>query len=168
MLDELQEAGIPVMETQNRGFDHGVFIPLLPAYPQAEIPIVQISIHKQLDPEVHLRLGKALRSLIDDTVGLVTTGNSYHNLPKMFVPTQESIYASEQFDAWLTETLACPESERWNRLVNWSSTPYARDCHPREDHLIPLMVAVGAAGDFPFKPIWRGRFNGLLLSSFGR
>lgn len=166
VADVLNQAGFSVKKDRVRGFDHGVFVPLSVAYPKVEIPIVQISIHHSLDPDLHLNLGKALSVLVSDGYSLITTGNSYHNLRRIFNPTPQAIAASEDFDAWLVETLQLPESRRWEALLDWSHAPHAYECHPREEHLIPLFVAVGAAGGTPLIPFWQGHMNGLNISSF--
>lgn len=163
----LKAAGLTIGRTVSRGFDHGVFVPLSLSSEARDRPIIQVSLHHSLDAERHLQLGQALQPLIDQGYGIVTTGNSYHNLRKIFHPDSVSIAASEQFDDWLVSTLQLPQPERWRALLEWESVPYARECHPRQEHFVPLLVAVGAAGDMPLVPIWQGRMNGMKISSFG-
>lgn len=139
----LQNAGFAAQSDGSRGFDHGVFVPLAAAYPEANVPVLQLSIRSDYDPEAHLAVGRALAPLRKEGVLIVGSGLSYHNL-QQFGPGAEA--SSREFDAWLTETICESISERRNeKLRNWSSAPSARLAHPREDHLIPLMVAAGAA-----------------------
>lgn len=126
----------------SRGYDHGVYVPLLIAFPQADVPVIQVSLRSDLSPAQHLRLGEALSPLREDDVLIVGSGFSYHNLRA--IPDRTG--ASEVFDKWLFESLcvSSPE-ERRERLLRWSEAPAARAAHPREEHLIPLMVCAGAA-----------------------
>ena len=136
-------AGFDTRADNLRGFDHGVFVPLAAAYPAADIPVLQLSIRSDYDPETHLAVGRALAPLRKEGVLIVGSGLSYHNL-RQFGPQAQ--IPSREFDAWLTDTVCQSSSEQRNeKLSNWTSAPSARAAHPREDHLIPLMVAVGAA-----------------------
>lgn len=139
----IEAAGLPSGLDGERGFDHGAFTTLFPMYPEADVPVVQLSMQHGYDPARHLALGRALAPLRDEGVLIVGSGLSYHNL-RAFGPTAKS--ASGQFDAWLQQALlqATP-AERSKLLLQWSGAPAARQAHPREDHLLPLMVAVGAA-----------------------
>lgn len=166
VLALIAAAGLPARLDDRRGFDHGTFAPLVVMYPQADVPVIQVSMKVGLDPAEHLALGRALAPLRDEGVLIVGSGLSYHNL-RMFVP--QGRVPSQVFDHWLQETLlGVSPVERETRLLHWAEAPAARTAHPREDHLIPLMVAVGAAyseqatcvyheGDF---------FGGLAVSSF--
>lgn len=139
----LTAAGIDSAEDAQRGFDHGVFIPLKLTYPEAQIPTTQLSLVKGLDPQQHLEIGKALAPLRDEGVLIIGSGMSFHNLKVFGRDNRES---STAFDDWLTKSIAAPEAERDLALAEWVKAPHARACHPREEHLIPLMVAAGAAG----------------------
>lgn len=141
----LDGAGLASAEAPARGFDHGAFVPLKLAYPEAEIPTVQLSLKSGLDPAEHLALGRALEPLRDEGVFLVGSGMSYHNMRGFGRP--EALAASAAFDAWLTETVALPRERRDPRLTAWEAAPFAREVHPREEHLLPLMVIAGAAGE---------------------
>lgn len=126
-----------------QGFDHGTFAPLAVMYPEADVPILQLSIRSDYDVEAHLGAGRALRALREEGVLMIGSGLSYHNL-RMLGPAGAK--PSSEFDAWLRESLCASVGEARNeRLRQWESAPSARMAHPREDHLIPLMVAVGAA-----------------------
>ena len=146
----LSQADIVSRFDAERDFDHGTFIPLKLAFPEADIPIVQVSLCNHLDPAEHLDIGKALQPLRDEGVLIIGSGMSYHNMQAIMRNMHGSHRAnpeSEQFDAWLTEILtAAPPDRREQSLVMWDKAPAARSAHPREEHLLPLHVVVGAAG----------------------
>lgn len=162
VLAALRNGNIPVAENTDRGLDHGVFIPLMLAYPTPCIPIVQISLKSNLDPSDHLEIGKALAPLRDQGVFIIGSGNSYHNLSKFFNADAAALSDANAFDSWLTEALAQDHKSRWRLLKEWQNAPAARRCHPREEHLLPLHVVVGAAGIDPCHTTWRGTSNGLV------
>ncbi len=139
----LQAAGLAVHVDAARGFDHGTFAPLVVMYPNADVPVLQLSMRHRYDPREHFALGRALAPLRDESVLIVGSGLSYHNL-RNFGPGAQS--PSLAFDNWLKQTLLeVSPAERETRLMHWTDAPSARQAHPREDHLIPLMVALGAA-----------------------
>ena len=140
----LTRAGIASAESTQRGLDHGVFIPLKLGWPDAGVPTLQLSLQRGLDPAAHLALGRALAPLRDEGVLILGSGMSYHNMRRFGRPG--TLPASEAFDAWLAETVGLAAVERDKRLVAWEAAPSARECHPREEHLLPLMVVAGAAG----------------------
>ncbi len=142
----LAEAGIEAAEDEARGFDHGVFIPFMLAFPKADIPIVELSLQRELDPEFHLKIGRALAPLRDENVLIVATGMTYHNLRHFRDENPAVLQASQAFDAWLARTVESASHVRDQALRQWEGAPGARLCHPREEHLLPLMVAAGAAG----------------------
>jgi len=142
----LRARGLEARLDPTRGFDHGTFSIMKPLYPDEDMPVVQLSLDAGLDPELHLAVGRALAPLRDEGVLIVGSGLSFHNL-RLFRSTR-GYEPSREFDAWLQQTLVhSPPDERTRRLIDWSKAPSARIAHPREDHLIPLMVAVGAAED---------------------
>jgi aromatic ring-opening dioxygenase catalytic subunit (LigB family) len=159
----LSAAGIASAEDASRGFDHGTFVPLKLAFPDAAVPTVQLSLVRGLDPRAHLAIGRALAPLRDEGVLIVGSGMSYHNL-RMFGPRAAPI--SEAFDAWLREAVRQPGAERDARLAAWANAPSARQAHPREEHLIPLMVVAGAAGADHADLAFDGTLMGLRLSAF--
>ena len=141
----LASAGITHVEDAERGYDHGVFAPLYVMYPEADVPIVQLSIKRSYDPADHLAAGRALAPLRDEGVVILGSGFTFHNLRIMGPAAAEP---SAQFERWLTDTLVDgPIDERDERLLRWDAAPGARLSHPAEDHLVPLMVAVGAADE---------------------
>ena len=130
-----------------RALDHGSFVPLMLMYPHADIPVVQLSLLKSLDPGAHIALGKALASLRDQGVLILGSGMSFHNMQAFFSGNPTTPARSEQFDNWLTKTLSDPDlsvNERSVRLTDWKNAPEALFCHPREEHLLPLHVCFGA------------------------
>lgn len=138
----LGQAGFPTATNATRGFDHGTFIPLMLAMPEADIPILQVSLLSSMDPADHIALGRALAPLRDEGVLLVGSGNSYHNMRGF--GHAESTEPSRQFDAWLADAVLRPPAARERLLVDWERAPAARHCHPREEHLLPLHVMAGA------------------------
>ncbi|HYD04905.1 MAG TPA: class III extradiol ring-cleavage dioxygenase [Reyranella sp.] len=165
--DLLQAGGIPARLDPERGFDHGTFSIMKPLYPEEEIPLVQLSIDRSYDPELHLRLGRLLAPLRDEGVLIIGSGLSYHNMRDM--RGTQGFGPSRVFDAWLQETLiSSPPEERTKRLAEWDRAPQARAAHPQEDHLIPLMAAVGAAEDEPAALVYHQKdfSGGITASSF--
>ncbi len=138
----LHDAGLPSAANTSRGYDHGVFIPLKVAFPDAGIPVVQLSMQRGLDPAAHLAIGRALRPLRRENVLLIGTGQSYHNIRGFFRAGAD--LKGDAFDAWLRQAVTQTQT-REQSLIDWEQAPGARDSQPREDHLLPLMVAAGAA-----------------------
>ena len=131
-----------------RGFDHGTFSIMKPLYPEETMQLVQVSLDARYDPEFHLAMGRALAPLRDEGVLILGSGLSFHNLRLINSPASHE--PSRQFDDWLQQTLTvCAPQERAKRLIHWERAPAARLAHPREDHLLPLMVVVGAAWNEP-------------------
>jgi len=141
----LAGAGIAAKTDPTRGFDHGTFIPLKLAWPEADVPAVQLSLKAGLDPAEHLAIGRALSPLRDEGVLLLGSGMSYHNLRD--IRSASAREASIEFDTWLCAAATANAEERARLLGAWSSAPEARRAHPREEHLLPLMVVAGAAGN---------------------
>jgi aromatic ring-opening dioxygenase catalytic subunit (LigB family) len=163
----LNGAGWATEDDAVRGLDHGVFVPCLIAFPDADIPILEMSILETLDPATHLRLGAALAPLRDENVLIVTTGMTYHNLRQFrggAGPVADPI--SDAFDAWLADAVTAPEDDRNAALSAWDKAPGARLCHPREEHLVPLMVAAGAAEHDTGVHDYRDVIFGKALSGF--
>ena len=159
-------AGHAVTLDERRGFDHGTFSMLYPVYPGADMPVVQLSIKHGYDPETHLAIGRALAPLRDEGVLIIGSGLSFHNL-RQFGPAGK--LASHEFDKWLQYVLLeLPPHERSAALRHWSEAPYARLAHPREDHLMPLFVALGAAEQEKAACVYHEEafFGSLAVSSF--
>ena len=132
-----------------RGFDHGVFVPLMMMYPEAQIPVLELSIDNSLSAREHLAFGQALAAVLPADVLVIGSGFSFHNLPAFFSQkTDQSVAACAEFNQWLNHTLAdgsLEQAERLARLEQWSDAPQAPFCHPREEHLMPLLVCAGMA-----------------------
>lgn len=151
VADLLTSAGFEPRLDAERGYDHGVFVPLLLMYPDASIPVIQLSLLNSLDPAKHIEMGAAISSLADDDVLILGSGFTFHNM-RAFGPGRSDgdvDAKNEAFEAWLRDTCTNPElseEERRVRLIHWSDAPGARWCHPREEHLLPLHVCYGAGG----------------------
>lgn len=145
----LTQAGIVARCDEQRGFDHGLFVPLKLMYPEADIPCVQLSLVNSLNAEAHLAIGRALQALDYDNLLVIGSGFSFHNMRAFFSPNTPEIQARNQaFEEWLEETCTdatLSESQRLERLAQWERAPHARFCHPREEHLLPLHVCYGLA-----------------------
>ena len=145
----LESAGITSRLDDQRGFDHGLFVPLKIMYPVADIPCVQLSLVDDLNPVEHLNIGQALQGLDYENLLVIGSGFSFHNMKAFFAPeTNESKAMNESFEGWLLATCSSPdidEKERAERLIQWENAPAARFCHPREEHLLPLHVCYGLA-----------------------
>jgi aromatic ring-opening dioxygenase catalytic subunit (LigB family) len=162
----IEKAGFTAQMDRQRGFDHGTFAPLAVMYPRADVPVVQLSLRANYDPAEHLAVGRALAPLRDQGVVILGSGLSYHNLRRLGPASSEP---SKAFDQWLQQTLiASPPSQRVDQLIEWQKAPSARIAHPQEDHLLPLMVAVGAAEFDAATCIYHETdfMNGMTASSF--
>lgn len=148
ICDFLTQANLPAAKGESRGFDHGMFIPLMIMHPQATIPVVQMSLLSGLDPKLHVDAGRAIAPLLKKNIAIIGSGMSFHNMQAFFQNTGSGDTANDSFQDWLIETVKDPalsEADREKRLADWESAPAARYAHPREEHLIPLMVCAGAA-----------------------
>ena len=161
----IKAAGLPVRLDATQGFDHGCFVPAHVMYPDASVPLFQVSLRKGYSPAEHFALGRALAPLRDEGVLILGSGLSYHNL-RLFGPAAR--VPSEAFDAWLAETMAAAPEDRTNRLMHWEDAPYARVCHKEEDHFVPLFAALGAAEGETATMVYHdtGLFGGVTASSY--
>ncbi|NVN09907.1 DODA-type extradiol aromatic ring-opening family dioxygenase [Nguyenibacter vanlangensis] len=159
----LAEMGIASGTETRRGFDHGVFVPFKVMMPEAELPVVQVSMQRDFDPAFHLALGRALAKLRREGVLIVGSGQSYHNMSRFFGRGPDR--GAEAFDAWLRDVVTDPNG-RDAALTHWASAPGARDAHPHEDHLLPLMVVAGAATGEPGVVDFHGHALGKPISGF--
>lgn len=146
----LGEAGIDARLDPKRGFDHGLFVPLMLMYPRADIPCIQLSLCANLDAETHLRVGRALAPLRDEKLLILGSGFSFHNMQALMSKRDDAPDARNlAFEDWLLDTCtdaSLDEADRAARLADWTAAPHARFCHPREEHLLPLMVCYGVGG----------------------
>lgn len=165
----LHQNGIKSNLNNQRGFDHGLFVPLKIMFPAAKIPCVQISLLHSLDPAAHIEMGNALSALRNEKVLFIGSGFSFHNLKAFFASNNGAHDAKNvAFENWLIDT--CTNSgfsanERASRLIHWRDAPYADYCHPREEHLLPLHVCSGLS-DSPAKLVFDGEILGKRASAF--
>lgn len=146
----LQQSGIPALLDEERGFDHGLFVPLKLIFPDADVPCLQLSLLKNLDPSAHIAIGKALRPLRRDNILFIGSGFSFHNMQAFFKANSNPDEQNNAFQEWLIDTCTnqkLSQAERTSRLIAWESAPAARYCHPREEHLLPLHVCAGLSDD---------------------
>ncbi|WP_299762201.1 class III extradiol ring-cleavage dioxygenase [Ramlibacter sp.] len=141
----LAGAGIASAEDPDRGYDHGTFVPMSLMYPDADVPVVLLSLKSDYDPAEHIRAGQALAPLRDEGVLILGSGLTYHNMSGF--GRANSTPVADAFERYLHAAVSKPDpAERDRLLVDWEAAPAARLAHPREDHLLPLMVVAGAAG----------------------
>ena len=161
----LNDAGLDSHLDNKRGYDHGTFAPLAIMYPEAEVPVYQLSLLSSYDPETHFNIGRTLRPLREQGVMIIGSGLSYHNL-SLFGPNARE--PSEAFDQWLGESLQQHPEQRTQTILHWEQAPYARVCHKQEDHLVPLFVALGAAEDSQAERIYHDKnlMGGVTASSY--
>ncbi|WP_409283825.1 DODA-type extradiol aromatic ring-opening family dioxygenase [Pseudomonas protegens] len=146
-----------------RGFDHGTFSILKAMFPLADKPVVQLSLDRSFDPGLHMELGRRLASLRDEGVAIIGSGQSFQNLA---IRDRSAVEPSAGFDAWLQHVLHdLPPDQRGEQLIGWQQAPFARLAHPREEHLLPLMVVVGAAANDDGHCIYQERLGGFMTAS---
>lgn len=149
--------GIQARSDPQRGFDHGMFVPMKLMYPDATIPVVQLSLVRGLDPALHIAIGHALAPLRDRDILIIGSGFSFHNLRAFFSGQPDGRDPeNEAFQSWIVDTLTSqtlsPEA-RVAALIGWERVPAARYCHPREEHLLPLHLCA-AAGAGPARVVF--------------
>jgi aromatic ring-opening dioxygenase catalytic subunit (LigB family) len=161
--DLLRAAGIAGQVDEERGLDHGVFVPMKVAFPEADIPMIEMSVDRSFDPALHLAAGHALASLRDEGVLIIGSGMSFHNMRAYGDPRATA--PSQAFDDWLTHAAGQPAPLRAKQLAAWAAAPNGRFAHPREEHLLPLMVAAGAS-EAPGERIYSELVLGTAISAF--
>lgn len=150
-----------------RGFDHGTFVPFMIAFPEANIPVVQLSLVNSLDPETHINMGKALESFREEGVLIIGSGMSYHNMRGFMSESSSAAGISKQFDDWLTQTVEINDTKKRNEmLINWENAPKARESHPRSEHLVPLFVVAGTTGSDKGSRDYSGLLMGINVSGY--
>jgi len=163
----LIENGFNPKREWNRGFDHGTFVPLMLAFPDAEIPVVQLSLLNSLDAAAHIKLGQALESLRSEGVLIIGSGMSFHNMSAFMSGNIIDAEKSNIFDETLTKIVSDLNIESRNdKLIHWKNIPGALDCHPRSEHLTPLFVIAGAAGNDIGRTDFSGKIMGFNVSAF--
>ena len=161
----LDAAGIPAHAMSNRGYDHGTWVPLALMYPEADIPVVQVSIQPKAGPEHHLALGKALAPLSEDGVLIIGSGALTHNLHELF---GNGYGLHDPAPGWVTEfgdwMSARIEDGRTDDLLAYRArAPHGARNHPTEDHILPLHVALGAAAGRPGRRLHTSAQYGVLM-----
>ena len=168
IVNLLQNNGVEAKVDNNRGFDHGLFIPLKIMFPDASIPCVQLSLLNSLEPKAHIRIGKALSELRNENLLIIGSGFSFHNMSAFFQTKDSPDEKNDDFENWLIDTCTnndIPENQRELKLEQWSEAPSARYCHPREEHLLPLHVCYGICRSTA-KLVFNGRVIGKKASAF--
>jgi len=160
----LNDGGIACAVDEERGFDHGVFIPLLLAFPEANIPTIQMSLCSTLSPQTHLQIGRLLKPLRDQGVLIIGSGMSYHDVGALM--GRREVVGSDEFDRWLSGSVLKQTADREQELLNWTAAPSARLCHPREEHLMPLHVVAGAAAGDKSSVDFNGTVLGAKISAY--
>jgi 4,5-DOPA dioxygenase extradiol len=185
IAEALSVAGIGLDKDAKRGFDHGTFVPLKLMYPEADVPVLQLSILSSMDPVKHWEIGKALSPLRSEGYLIVGSGFTFHNIRSMMSLIMDSNSSSTctdrteaekhstSFNEWIVEACKLTGEDRKARLKEWASAPSARHAHPREEHLVPLFVVAGAgeeAGvvchEFNMGEEKLGKGRGIKASSF--
>jgi aromatic ring-opening dioxygenase catalytic subunit (LigB family) len=165
VVEALATAGLPAATEHARGYDHGVFVPFMLVAPQATIPVVPLSLVAGLDPAQHIAVGRALAPLRNEDILIVGSGMSFHNLRALYGGA-DVLARSNRFDAWLNDAVTGAPPARDAKLTAWASAPEARFAHPREEHLLPLMVAAGAAEGEPAQRVYHNDVMGAATSGF--
>jgi len=163
----LKAAGFETARETERGYDHGTFVPMMIAFPEARLPVAQLSLVSSLDPATHFDIGRALESLRAEGVLIVASGMSYHNMRGFMMGGPSVASDSTRFDDWLTEAAAVSDPDaRKAALAGWLEAPGARACHPRSEHLVPLFLAAGAGASDPGRRDYSGDLMGARISGF--
>ena len=164
VADLLQKAGKPLERDAARGLDHGVWVPLRLIYPDADIPVVQLSVQTALGPDYHYQLGKLLAPLREEGVLIVGSGSFTHDLSS-FREYYHALHAPapdwvDAFAAWMSDAI---EHGRVDDLIAYrDEAPHAQRNHPTEEHLLPLFVAMGAAEGQPSQHLHQSTTHGIL------
>ena len=142
-LSLLKEAGFTAAIDGGRGLDHGAWAPLLYAYPDADVPVVELSVQPPLGPGHHLALGRSLKNLSSEGVLIVGSGHMTHNLREFRRGAAKPEPYAREFQEWVKDKI---EKKDLDSLANYrSSSPHGARAHPTDEHFLPLFVALGAA-----------------------
>jgi 4,5-DOPA dioxygenase extradiol len=144
LIEALQVEGWPVRIHPDRGLDHGAWVPLRYMYPEADIPVVNVSIDEHKGPDYHYRLGQVLASALDDDVLLMASGSLTHNLGDFRQPHYSTPAYVTDFQQWIQARLK--DDDVQSLLEYRQQAPGGKKAHPSDEHLLPLFVALGAAG----------------------
>lgn len=144
-----REAGLAGQTVNSHGLDHGVWVPLRRMYPRADIPVVPLAIMPRGDASSHYAMGRALAALRDEGMLVIGSGGFVHNLGDLDWQQRDAPVATwaDEFAAWMRAKLLAGDLDA---LLDWQAqAPHAQRAHPTVEHLMPLFVALGAAGDSP-------------------
>lgn len=171
IIEHLNHHGLSAQAQSGRGYDHGLYVPLMLMYPEADIPCVQVSLLNNLDPGQHIELGRALAPLREKNILFLGAGLSFHNMRLFYNDAAGADNQIDAFHQWLGHNLTEPngnDRQRQHALTHWADAPGARLCHPREEHLLPLHVCLGLAeGDGTAKVLFDDRVLGRRAMAFG-
>ncbi|XP_068626034.1 uncharacterized protein [Battus philenor] len=165
-----QKAGIPSALDVKRGWDHGLFIPMMLINPSADIPLVQVSILKNQDTKQHIDIGKVLYQFRQDGIAIFGSGMSYHNMREFrkAEKVNDHVIVNDVFDRYLNE-VCVGEVDTKKEILSWDQIPQGLESHPpgKADHLMPLIVNIGAAGSYPGRNIFSSVYmHKFILSGF--
>lgn len=169
IANRLQQSGFAASVDAQRGWDHGVFVPLLMLRPQADVPVLQLSLLKGLDPATHIALGEALAYLRQQNVLIIGSGMSFHNMRAFFQPNLVTEQQIAEFNQYFIDALttAKPYQQQVELLTRWLQAPNARLMHPREEHLLPLHVCFGAAKGSQASTLFEDKVLNKTVLGFG-
>lgn len=158
----LQKAGIDSKLDPKRGWDHGVFVPMMLINPSADIPIIQISVLSNQDPEKHYKLGQVLYQFRKEGIAIFGSGMSYHNMREFQLSRHLKKVINEEFDEFLSNACTSSNDKRKAQLIVWDKQPGALEAHPPRaaEHLMPLIVIAGAGGEGPGERIFNWDMSG--------
>lgn len=156
----LDDAGLECAVDSMRGLDHGAWVPMKLMYPQADLPVLQLSIQQTQGPAHHLKLGRALAPLRDEGVLILGSGSAIHNLRELGRGGRPEPWAAE-FGAWLDRAVTSGDADALMRYRD--AAPQGARAHPRDEHFLPLFVALGAAA----KPRGTVLFSGFTHGNLG-
>jgi len=162
----LKDAQLPIAVDPSRGLDHGAWVPLLLMYPDAQIPVAQLSLPAHWEPLQLLKLGRILAPLRNDGVLILSSGSATHNLRALGGRTLDATTPEwvETFEQWL---IAAVERGDTSQLLDYRQVPYAQKNHPTPEHLLPLFIAIGAGDDVAGKLLHRSYTYGIFsMASF--
>lgn len=168
--DALKKAGIPTKLDPKRGWDHGVFVPMMLINPAADIPIIQVSVLNNQDPELHYKLGEVLKQFRKEGIAVFGSGMSYHNMREFMSSRYKNEVVNKEFDNYLYKV--CTEENEKDRkkgLLSWRKELGANEAHPMRaaEHFMPLIVIAGAGGSKPGERIFNWDMSGTFrLSGF--
>lgn len=168
--ETLEKAGINSKLDPKRGWDHGVFVPMMLINPSASVPIVQISVLSNQDAEQHYKLGQALYEFRKEGIAILGSGMSYHNMREFMTNRYQSAVVNKEFDEYLNKVCTTESEEaRKGGLINWRQQKGATEAHPMRaaEHFMPLIVIAGAGGSTPGQRIFNWDMSGTFrLSGF--